>query len=137
MILLGMYLSANMSIMNESSQKELTWAFGALAIFVIFLLFGEISEVSEIAISVGAFVISWTGMSYFIKNFGPGGTSKQDLEKELKWYTAILILFLAIMTFIGQTDGELELTYSIYGILVFGFTLIWIIRSTAIKYFSK
>ena len=126
-----------MSIMDEDLQKESTWAFGALVIFVTFLLFAGISEVSEIAISVGAFVISWIGISYFIKNFGPGGTSKQDLEKELKWYTAILILFLAIMTFIGKTDGESELTYSIYGILVCGFSLIWIIRSTAIKYFSK
>jgi len=30
----------------------------------------------------------------------------------------------------------LELTYSIYGMFVFGFTLIWIVRSVAIKYFS-
>jgi hypothetical protein len=124
-------------MMDEDLQKELTWVFGALAIFIAFLFVGGITEVTEIVISVGAFALSWTVMSYFIKNFGPGGTSKQNLENEFKWYTAILIIFLAILTLIGKTDGELELTSSLYGILVFGFTLIWVIRSSAIKYFSK
>jgi len=122
--------------MDENIQKELMWASGALMGFVIFLIYGGISEVSEMAISLGAFAVSWLGVSYFIKNFGSGGTSKQDLEKEFQWYTAMLILFLAIMTFIGKSDDELELTYSIYGMFVFGFTLIWVVRSVAIKYFS-
>jgi hypothetical protein len=123
--------------MDVDLQKELTWAFGALATFIVFLLLGGITEVTEIAITVGAFVLSWTVMSYFIKNFGSGGTSKQELENEFKWYTAILVIFIAIMTLIGKTDGELELTSTVYGTLVFGFTLIWVIRSSAIKYFSK
>ncbi len=122
--------------MDENMQKELMWASGALVAFLALLFYGGISEVSEMGISVGAFVLSWVIVSYFIKNYGPGGTSKQDLEKEFRWYTTILILFLAIMTLIGKTDNELELTYSIYGMFVFGFTLIWIIRSVAIKYFS-
>ena len=105
--------------------------------FVVFLLYGGISDTSEIAISVGAFAVSWIAVSYFIKNYGLGGLSKQDLEKEFQWYTAMLIIFLAIMTLIGKTDDELELTYSIYGMFVFGFTLIWVVRSVAIKYFSK
>lgn len=123
--------------MDVDLQKELTWAFGALATFIVFLLIGGITEVTEIAITVGAFVLSWTVMSYFIKNFSSGGTSKQELENEFKWYTAILVIFLAIMTLIGKTDGELELTSTLYGTLVSGFTLIWMIRSSAIKYFSK
>ena len=122
--------------MDENIQKELMWSSGALVAFVGFLIYGGISEVGEMAISVGAFAISWLGVSYFIKNFGSGGTSKQDLEKEFQWYAGMLILFLAIMTLIGKTDEELELTYSIYGMFVFGFTLIWVVRSVAIKYFS-
>ena len=122
--------------MDENIQKELMWASGALVAFIGFLIYGGISEVSEMAISVGAFAVSWLGVSYFIKNLGSGGTSKQDLEKEFQWYAGMLILFLAIMTLIGKTDKELELTYSIYGMFVFGFTLIWVVRSVAIKYFS-
>ena len=122
--------------MDEKIQKEMMFASGALVAFVAFLLYGGISEVSEMMISVGAFAVSWLGVSYFIKNFGPGGTSKKDLEKEFQWYAAMLILFLAIMTLIGKSDDELELTYSIYGMFVFGFTLIWVVRSVAIKYFS-
>ena len=123
--------------MNQDVQKELMLASGALLVFVVFLIYGGISEMSEMAISVGAFAVSWAAVSYFIKNYGPGGTSKQDLEKEFQWYTAMLLVFLAIMTFIGKTDDDLELTYSIYGMFVFGFTLIWVVRSVAIKYFSK
>ena len=123
--------------MNQDVQKELMLALVALLVFVVFLIYGGISEMSEMAISVGAFAVSWAAVSYFIKNYGPGGTSKQDLEKEFQWYTAMLIVFLAIMTWIGKTDDDLELTYSIYGMFVFGFTLIWVVRSVAIKYFSK
>ena len=123
--------------MDENIQKELMWASGALLAFVVLLLYGGISDTSEIAISVGAFAMSWSVVSYFIKNYGPGGLSKQDLEKEFQWYTGMLIIFLAIMTLIGKTDDELDLTYSIYGMFVFGFTLIWVVRSVAIKYFSK
>tara|TARA_B110000014_G_scaffold259449_1_gene247293 strand:- start:1085 stop:1453 length:369 start_codon:yes stop_codon:yes gene_type:complete len=122
--------------MDENIQKELMWASGALVAFVVFLIYGGISEVSEMAISIGAFAVSWLGVSYFIKNFGSGGSSKQDLEKEFQWYAGMLILFLGIMTLIGKTDEELELTYSVYGMFVFGFTLIWVVRSVAIKYFS-
>ena len=51
--------------MNEELQNELTWAFGTLIGFIIFLLLGGINAVSEIAISVGAFVLSWSVMSFF------------------------------------------------------------------------
>ncbi|MDC0526367.1 hypothetical protein OAO35_00245 [Euryarchaeota archaeon] len=122
--------------MNEDIQKEMMIASGALVTFVMFLIIGGISEIADMAISVGAFAVSWLGVSYFIKNYGPGGSSKQDLEKEFQWYAGMLVLFLAIMTLIGKSDDELELTASVYGMFVFGFTLIWVVRSVAIKYFS-
>ncbi|MDP7096704.1 MAG: hypothetical protein QGI04_05420, partial [Candidatus Poseidoniia archaeon] len=37
----------------------------------------------------------------------------------------------------GTTDGTVDLTSSTYAIVVFGFTLIWVVRSAAIKYFSQ
>jgi hypothetical protein len=122
--------------MNEDIQKEMMFASGALVAFVVFLIVGGISEIADMAISVGAFAVSWFGVSYFIKNYGPGGSSKQDLEKEFQWYAGMLVLFLAIMTLIGKSDDELELTASVYGMFVFGFTLIWVVRSVAVKYFS-
>ena len=122
--------------MNEDIQKEMMFASGALVAFVVFLIVGGISEIADMAISVGAFAVSWFGVSYFIKNYGPGGASKQDLEKEFQWYAGMLVLFLAIMTLIGKSDDELELTASVYGMFVFGFTLIWVVRSVAVKYFS-
>ena len=122
--------------MNEELQNELTWAFGTLIGFIIFLLLGGINAVSEIAISVGAFVLSWSVMSFFLKKYGSDNGVDNRLEKEIKWFSAILILFLTVMTVIGMTDSELELTYSLYATLVLGYTLIWIIRSSAIKYFN-
>ena len=122
--------------MNEELQNELTWAFGTLIGFIIFLLLGGINAVSEIAISVGAFVLSWSVMSFFLKKYGFDNDVDNRLEKEIKWFSAILILFLTVMTVIGMTDSELELTYSLYATLVLGYTLIWIIRSSAIKYFN-
>ena len=65
--------------MNEDIQKEMMFASGALVAFVAFLIVGGISEIADMAISVGAFAVSWFGVSYFIKNYGPGGASKQDL----------------------------------------------------------
>ena len=55
--------------MDEKIQKEMMFASGALVAFVAFLLYGGISEVSEMMISVGAFAVSWLGVSFFIKNF--------------------------------------------------------------------
>jgi len=122
--------------MNEDMQKEMMFASGALVAFAAFLVIGGISEIADMAISIGAFAVSWLGVSYFIKNYGPGGTSKQDLEKEFQWYAGLLVLFLAMMTLIGKSDPEVELTAAVYGLFVFGFTLIWVVRSVAIKYFS-
>ena len=123
--------------LDEDLQKELTWASGALVAFLILLVYGGTSEPTEIAIAVGAFAVSWLVISYSVKNLGPGSTSKEDLQKEFQWFAGILIIFLAIVTLIGTTDGTVDLSSSTYAIVVFGFTLIWVIRSAAIKYFSQ
>ena len=123
--------------MNQDLQKELTWASGALVAFLILLVYGGTSEPTEIAIAVGAFAVSWLAISYSVKNLGPGSTSKEDLQKEFQWFAGILVIFLAIVTLIGTTDGTVDLSSSTYAIVVFGFTLIWVVRSAAIKYFSQ
>jgi len=123
--------------LDEDLQKELTWALGALVAFLILLVYGDTSEPTEIAIAVGAFAVSWLVISYSIKNLGPGSTSKEDLQKEFQWFAGILVIFLAIVTLIGTTDGTVDLSSSTYAIVVFGFTLIWVVRSAAIKYFSQ
>jgi hypothetical protein len=123
--------------LDEDLQKELTWALGALVAFLILLVYGDTSEPTEIAIAVGAFAVSWLVISYSVKNLGSGSTSKEDLQKEFQWFAGILVIFLAIVTLIGTTDGTVDLSSSTYAIVVFGFTLIWVVRSAAIKYFSQ
>ena len=123
--------------LDEDLQKELTWALGALVAFLILLVYGDTSEPTEIAIAVGAFAVSWLVISYSVKNLGSGSTSKEDLQKEFQWFAGILVIFLTIVTLIGTTDGTVDLTSSTYAIVVFGFTLIWVVRSAAIKYFSQ
>ncbi|HIH78796.1 MAG: hypothetical protein QF822_00950 [Candidatus Poseidoniia archaeon] len=122
--------------MDQDMQSELVWFGGALVAFLAFLLFGGTSKPNEVAIAVGAFVISWAVISYSVKNFGPGSTSKKDLEKEFQWFTGILTVFLAVITLIGTTDDGVTLSYSVYAMAVFGFTLVWVVRSVAIKKFS-
>ena len=123
--------------MAEELQKELTWASGTLVAFLILLVYGGTSEPTEIAIAVGAFAVSWLVISYSVKNLGSGSTSKEDLQKEFQWFAGILVIFLAIVTLIGTTDDSVDMSSSTYAIVVFGFTLIWVVRSAAIKYFSQ
>ena len=104
---------------------------------MILLVYGGTSEPTEIAIAVGAFAVSWAMISYSVKNLGPGSTSKEDLQKEFQWFAGILVIFLAIVTLIGITADSVPLSSSTYAIVVFGFTLIWVVRSAAIKYFSQ
>ena len=122
--------------MDQDMQRELMWFGGALVAFLAFLLFGGTSKLNEVAIADGAFVISWAVISYSVRNFGPGSTSKKDLEKEFQWFTGILTVFLAVITLIGTTDDGVTLSYSVYAMAVFGFTLVWVVRSVAIKKFS-
>ena len=129
--------SSELNKMDGDLQKELVWVLGTLVAFIIFLLVGGINELTEIAISIGTFLLSWSVMSFTIKKFSTNVDSGNEIENEIKWFTGILIIFLTVMTIIGKTDDELELTYSIYAMLVLGYTLIWVIRSSAIKYFNK
>ena len=123
--------------MDQDMQRELMWFSGALITYLAFLSYGGTSNSSyDIPIAIGAFVVSWAVISYSVRNFGPGSTSKEDLEKEFQWFTAILILFLAVITLIGTTDDDVTLSYSVYAMAVFGFTLVWVVRSIAIKKFS-
>ena len=129
--------SSEINKMDRDLQKELVWVLGTLVAFIVFLLVGGINELSEIAISIGAFLLSWSIMSLTIKKFGNNVDLGDEIENEMKWFTGILMIFLTVMTIIGKTDDELELTYSIYATLVLGYTLIWVIRSSAVKYFNK
>ena len=97
--------------MNGDLQKELVWVLGTLVAFIVFLLVGGINELSEIAISIAAFLLSWSIMSLTIKKFGNNVDLGDEIENEMKWFTGILMIFLAVMTIIGKTDDELELTY--------------------------
>ena len=126
-----------MNKMNGDLQKELVWVLGTLVIFIIFLLVGGINGLSETAIPIGAFLLSWCVMSFTVKKFSTNIGSGNEIENEMKWFTGILMIFLTVMTIIGKTDDELELSYSLYATLVLGYTLIWVIRSSAIKYFNK
>ena len=121
--------------MDEDLQKELMWASGALVAFLVFLVFSGANKITEIGIAVGAFTVSWAVISYSVKNFGPGSTSKEDLQKEFQWFAVVLVIVLAILTLMGTTDEDID--SSTYTFVVFGFTLVWVIRSAAIKYFSK
>ena len=123
--------------MDEELQKELTWASGTLVAFLILLVYGGTPEPTEIAIAIGAFAVSWLVISYSVKNLGPGSISKEDMQKEFQWFAGILVIFLTIVTLIGTTDDSVPLSSSTYAIVVFGFTLIWVVRSAAIKYFSQ
>ena len=123
--------------MEQEAQKELMWASGTLVAFLAFLVFSGADQITEIGIAVGAFVVSWAVISYSVKNLGPGSTSKEDLQKEFQWFAVILVIVLGILTLMGTTDDSMDLSPSTYAFVIFGFTLIWVIRSTAIKYFSK
>ena len=123
--------------MEQDLQKELMWASGSLVAFLALLVFSGANEIGEIGIAIGAFAVSWTVISYSVKNLGPGSTSKEDLQKELQWFAVLLLVVLTILTLMGTNDDSMDLSSTTYTFVVFGFTLVWIIRSAAIKYFSK
>ena len=114
----------------ENTQEEQKWALGTLAIFVILLVISGISDFVEVGIGVCTFLFSWLAVSYSIRNFGKGDTSKEELQKEMQVFSIILLVVLVLITLVGANQ------YSDYAFVTFGFTLTWIIRSSAIKYFS-
>ena len=114
----------------ENTKEEQNWAIGTLAIFVILLIISGISDFVEVGIGVCTFLFSWLAVSYSIRNLGKGGTSKEELQKEMQVFSIILLVVLVLITLVGANQ------YSDYAFVTFGFTLTWIIRSSAIKYFS-
>ena len=116
--------------MMESMDEEQKWALGTLTIFVILLIISGISDFVEVGIGVCTFVFSWLAVSYSIRNFGKGGTSKEELQKEMQIFSIILLVVLVLITLVGVNQ------FSDYAFVTFGFTLTWVVRSLAIKYFS-
>ena len=114
----------------ENTQKEQKWALGTLSIFVLMLIVSGISDFVELGIGVCTFLLSWLAVSYSIRNFGKGGTSKEELQKETQVFSIILLIVLLIITLVGVNQ------FSDYAFVTFGFTLTWIVRSSAVKYFS-
>ena len=114
----------------ENTQEEQKWALGTLATFVILLIISGISDFIEIAIGVCTFLLSWLAVSYSIRKFGKGSLSNEGIKKEIQVFSIILLIVLALITVLGVNQ------YSDYAFVTFGFTLTWIVRSSAIKYFS-
>ena len=114
----------------DSIDEEQKWALGTLSIFVLMLIVSGISDFVELGIGVCTFLLSWLAVSYSIRNFGKGGTSKEELQKEIQVFSIILLIVLFIITLVGVNQ------FSDYAFVTFGFTLTWIVRSSAVKYFS-
>ena len=114
----------------DNIDKEQKWALGTLSIFVLMLIVSGISDFVELGIGVCTFLLSWLAVSYSIRNFGKGGTSKEELQKEIQVFSIILLIVLLIITLVGVNQ------FSDYAFVTFGFTLTWIVRSSAVKYFS-
>ena len=114
----------------ENIDKEQKWALGTLSIFVVMLIVSGISDFVELGIGVCTFLLSWLAVSYSVRNFGKGGTSKEELQKEMQVFSVILLVVLVLITLVGVNQ------YSDYAFVTFGFTLTWIVRSSAIKFFS-
>ena len=101
-----------------------------IVIFVLMLIVSGISDFVELGIGVCTFLLSWLALSYSIRKFGKGGASKEELQKEIQVFSIILLIVLLIITLVGVNQ------FSDYAFVTFGFTLTWIVRSSAIKYFS-
>lgn len=114
----------------EEKQDEQKWAFGTLVVFLILLIISGISDFVEIGIGVCTFLVSWLAVSYSIKHFGKGDLSKSQIQKEMQVFSIVLIIVLVLITIAGVNH------YSDYAFVTFAFTITWIIRSSAIKYFS-
>ena len=116
-----------MTLTHNDEQK---WALGTLAIFGILILFAGLSDFTDIGITISTFLISWLAVSYSIRRFGKGGTSNEEIQKEMQIFSILLLVVLLLITLVGVNE------YSDYAFVTLGFTITWIIRSSAIKYFS-
>ena len=110
--------------------NEKTWAIGTLLFFTTLLLIAGLSDIVELGFAISTFLFSWFTVSYSIRKFGKGDISAEELRKEMQVFSIVLISVLSLITVMGVND------YSDYAFVTFGFTLTWIIRSSAVKYFS-
>ena len=118
----------------DSLNKELLWFGSFLIAFIAFLMIGGIPNISELVIALAAFTVSWCVVSFSIKRFGAGGTDRESIQKELIWFGGILVGFLGLLTIVSQEDGGMGIWA--YVIVIFAFSVTWIIRSYAAKRFS-
>ena len=90
-----------MSLKHNVEQK---WALGTLAIFGILILFAGLSDFTEIGIAISTFLISWLAVSYSIRRFGKGGTSNEEIQKEMQIFSILLLVVLLLITLVGVNE---------------------------------
>jgi len=123
-----------LKVFISQDMKELIIAGSFLIAFIGFLMINGTLIYSDLAMAIGAYIISWCIVSYCVKRFGAGSMDKNSLLKELIWFGVILIVFLAFLTLVSQEDGGLSI--SVYVIVTTAFAITWVIRSYAVKRFA-
>ena len=93
----------------ENTQEEQKWALGTLTTFVILLSVSGISDFVEVGIGVCTFLFSWLAVSYSIRNFGKGGTSKEELQKEMQIFSIILLVVFYFVFYLLRPTSKKEL----------------------------
>ena len=86
-----------MTLTHNDEQK---WALGTLAIFGILILFAGLSDFTDIGITISTFLISWLAVSYSIRRFGKGGTSNEEIQKEMQIFSIEYIEYQKKLCFI-------------------------------------
>jgi len=119
----------------NSFNKELMWFGSFLIAFVVFFMIGGFPDPYELVIAIAAFTVSWCIVSFSIKRSGAGGTDRGSMQKELLWFGGILIGFLGLLTLVTFEDGGMGLWA--YIIVIFAFSITWIVRSYAAKRSSR
>ena len=115
-------------------DKELMWFGSFLIAFIAFMMIGGPPDLSELVIAMAAFTVSWCLVSFSIKRFGAGGTDGDSMQKELIWFGGILVGFLGLLTIVSREEGGMGIWA--YMIVIFAFSITWIIRSYAAKRFK-
>jgi len=111
------------------------WFGSFLIVFIAVLMIGGPPDIYDLVIVLATFTVSWSIVSFSIKRFGAGGTDKESMQKELIWFGGILIGFLGLLTIVSQEDGGMGLWA--YIIVIFAFSITWIVRSYAAKRSSR
>ena len=118
-----------------SLDKELMWFGSLLIVFIAVLMIGGPPDISELVIAMAAFTVSWCVVSFSVKRFSAGGTDRESMRKELIWFGGILVGFLGLLTIVSYEEGGMGIWA--YMIVIFAFSITWIIRSYAAKRFKR